>query len=228
MSLADSPPSKPGIVLLTDEHLAEFDLAPLGFALGAKLRRIILSPHVAATWLDLTQLPGTTAATDLYPAIRRLARMIDEDAKQMGLVVPVVVVIQPAPTTNDDALRAWRQLDADTDLNAGEFAVRLPFSSMLEVANAPDEKVEDFFNRVLLAEFTPHGLVEPVRPRTEQDYRRALLESSAESQTEMHRYLVRECLGPNWEEPQRIPGQLQEFAAALARSSDSADDKPRA
>jgi len=191
----------------------------LGFPSGVKLRGLRLTPHVAVVWLDVTSVPADTKVSALYPGIRRLARGVDEDTKQMGLVVPVVVVVQPAATIDDKTRREWLQADADTEANAGEFSLRMPFNSHIEVAESKDEDVEAFLTGTLISEFKPRGLDLAIEPRTEEDYRRALVESSDESRPAMHAYLLRDCLYPNWDAPEKVGEILSEMVNSLANDS---------
>jgi len=191
----------------------------LGFPREAKLVRIVLTPQVAGIWLDLGQLALTISAQDIYPAIRNIARMVDEDCKQMGLVVPVVVAIQP-PSLDETALTKWKQMDADTDLNAGEFIVRV-FNS---VANTNGNALKVEFQQIVSAEFYPKDLISPIRPRSEADYRAALLESSDESRPTMHTYLLRECIEPNWNTPEKVVPFLKELALSLSQAPNSSPE----
>lgn len=180
---------------------------------------MVLTPQVAGIWLDLSALASTVSAQDIYPAIRNIARMVDEDCKQMGLVVPVVVAIQP-PALDDSAFIKWIQMDADTDLNAGEFIVRV-FSS---VSSADDNALVAEFQQIVSAEFHPKDLIRPVRPRSDADYRAALLESSDESRPKMHTYLLRECIEPNWNTPEKVAPFLKDLALNLSQASNSSPE----
>lgn len=204
------------VVSLNDADCGSFDLTALGFPSGAKLRGLRLTSQVAAVWLDVTAIPPETKVNTLYPGIRRLARGVDEDTKQMGLVVPVVVVVQPSDSIDDKTRREWLQADADTETNAGEFSLRMPFNSQVQLVESKDENIEAFLNDTLLADFKPRGLSLAIEPRTEKDYREALRESSDESRTAMHTYLLRECLYPNWETPEKIGELLGEVSNGLA------------
>ena len=210
------PATVANVVSLNDTDCGAFDLTLLGFPQGAKLRGLRLTSQVAAVWLDVTAIPPGSKVSALYPGIRRLARGLDEDTKQMGLVVPVVVVVQPSASIDDKTRREWLQADADTETNAGEFSLRMPFNPQVEVVESKDEDVEAFLKDMLLADFKPRGLSLAIEPRTEEDYRGALLESSDESRSAMHTYLLRDCLYPNWETPEKIGELLAEISNGLA------------
>lgn len=191
----------------------------LGFPRKARLVRIILTPQVAGIWLDLRYLESTISAQDIYPAIRNIARRVDEDCKQMGLVVPVVVAIQP-PALDEATSIAWRQMDADTDLNAGEFIVRV-----FDAASSGNQNsfIAEF-QQIVSGELHPKDLIQPVRPRSDADYRAALLESSEESRPEMHTYLLRKCIEPNWNTPQKVAAFLGDLASSLSQSVNSSSE----
>jgi hypothetical protein len=213
----------PTTVTLSNKELEDFRLSGrMGFPNEATLKSIVLTHQVAGIWLDLSRLPIAVTAQALYPAVRNIARMIDEDCKQMGLVVPVVVAIQPPNALDDEARKKWAQMDADTDLNAGEFLVRLLSSQT--GGNAVDDSSNAEFQQTILGEFSPKDLIEPVRPRADADYRISLRESSSQSRTKMHTYLLRECIEPNWDSPEKIVPFLQDLAATLSRPPGSAHD----
>jgi hypothetical protein len=203
-----SPPSEPpDRVELDASALEKFELTPLGFPADAKLLQIVVTPLLAAVRLDLSSLAPHTSPADLHPAIRRLALRLDEDCKQMGLVVPVVVVPQLPDTTPEALRKTWQQIDADTDLNAGEFAVRVPSEAKL-IDRLMEELTADRFN--------PPSLNIPIRPCGDDDYRQALRESAADLRSAEHTRLLQEILYPNWTTPDRIRSQLQELATAMA------------
>lgn len=222
-------------VTLDAAALERFDLAPLGFPAGAKLHQLVVTHLLAAVWLDLSTMKGQIASEGLYPAIRRLALRIDEDCKQMGVAVPVVVVPQLPDDTPEDDRQKWRQIDADTDLNAGEFTVRLPTHTSPQTVtarkssseNPPGEAkpVERLMRELTTAEFNPLSLDIPIRPRGDSDYRQALRESSAESRPAEHTRLLQEILEPNWDTPDRLPNQLLDLVAAIANEPLQAESK---
>jgi hypothetical protein len=213
----------PTSVTLSNKELADFRLSGrMGFPNEATLRSIVLTHQVAGIWLDLSRLPTTVTAQELYSSVRNIARMIDEDCKQMGLVVPVVVAIQPPNALDEEARKKWAQMDADTDLNAGEFLVRL-LNPPTE-GNAADDSLTVEFQQTILGEFSPKELIDPVRPRADADYRIALRESSSQSRTKMHTYLLSECIEPNWDSPEKIGPFLQDLAGTLARTPGYAHD----
>lgn len=213
------PPSPTDRVTLDSATLKDFPLTQLGFPATVVLREIVVTPLLATVLLDLSTLPKEPTPADLYPAIRRLALRLDEDCKQMGLVVPVVVVPRLPDDTTADLRGAWQQIDADTDLNTGEFAVRLPARpSAATSEKAPTEQnlVEALMKNLSTDTFHPLSLVNPVRPRNDDDYREALYESSAESRSSEHTRLLLEILYPNWDTPDRARDQILELALAIA------------
>jgi hypothetical protein len=210
-------------VSLANNELANFPLyRRLGFPREATFKSIVLTPQVAGVWLDLSKVQATGSAKDIYPAVRNIARMIDEDCRQMGLVVPVVVAIQCPPALDPEMRNKWKQMDADTDLNSGEFLVRL-LSSPTDESRA-DDILSAEFRQTILGEFSPKDLINPVRPRSDTDYRKALRESSPQSRTEMHTYLLSKCIEPNWETPEKLGPMLKDLAANLAGPTDSSNE----
>lgn len=232
-SVNPSPPPTERVEL-DASALKDFALAPLGFSADAKLRQIVITPLLAAVRLDLSSQAPDTSPEDLHPAMRRLALRLDEDCKQMGIVVPVVVVPQLPDGMTETLRTTWQQIDADTDLNAGEFAVRVPTfprpkpgseKSAPEKPPGEEQLVDRLMEELTAARFHPPSLDIPIRPRGDADYRQALRDSSAESRPAEHTRLLQEILEPNWDTPDRLPNQLLDLVAAIANEPLPADSK---
>lgn len=227
----DSPASAASVVL-SGSDLPALTAAALGFRKPdsdfVTFRRVILTPQIAIVWVDLTKLPPETKPATIYPGLRQLAQTIDEDCKQMGLVVPMVLALQIPPTAN---AAQWAQLDTDTDLNAGEFAVRLPTAesenpAIVHPIAADDTTMESFLAELQCQHFEPASLSHAIRPRSEEDYRQALIQTESGHRSPMHDELLTRLVQPNWHAPEQLTAQLTEFIESF--SAPTSPEQPTA
>lgn len=208
------------VVVLSGKDLKELNRFNLGFPDDSKalIKRVILTPQVAVVWIHLGAISEATKPSSFYPALRQLARIIDEDCKQMSVVIPVVIALQ-VPTNVD--VSKWAQIDTDTDLNAGEFVVRLPTesssdSTIFQAVAADDPAMEAFIEELQCQHFEPYKLSEAIRPRNEDDYRDALLETETGHRSPLHDELLTSLIQPNWNNPKELNQRLIEYIESFS------------
>ena len=221
MQVTNSPesPFAGQSIELEGNELALLTPSALGFPTQAKIgiRKVFISTQSAVIWIKLEKQCNDLDPSDFYPAFRELALTIDEDCKQMGLVVPVVITLQLPLET--DAFK-WSQLDTDTDLNSGEFAVRLPTGATdFRVIAADDKQMEAFIATIQSQQFALGSLTDPIRPRNEDDYRDALLRADFSYRSPMHKELIAEYIQPNWKNPANLAKQLNDFVKSLGEAT---------
>jgi hypothetical protein len=179
--------------------LTSFDLVGLAIATHANIARLRLKPG--------KPLPRIQ---DAYPALRRLARQLMADYRQLGLDVPFVIAIEIPPdlTAQPDAptperLDEWRQGDANTSLNQGEFQIQLTYGTTAKSAWLDG------------ADFVPPGLDRALSEGGESDYQQAVKDGAAATTDEFTRWLLGEVIVGNWNEPSRIRSLIEDTAADL-------------
>ncbi len=206
-------------IVLEGKNLALLVPSNLGFPAHAdvRIRKILVNTHSAVIWVKFGDSCCDVEPAEFYPGLRQLALTIDEDCKQMGLVVPVVITLQ---VPSGGRALDWSQLDTDTDLNSGEFAVRLPQDTTdFRVISADDEQMEEFIATILSRQFAPGRLTQPIRPRNEEDYREVLLQTDFSYRSAMHKELITDYIQPNWKNPENLTTQLGEFVQNMGEIS---------
>lgn len=179
--------------------LTAFDLVGLDIATHATIARLRLNPG--------KPLPRIV---DAYPALRRLARRLMADYRQLGIDVPFVIAVAipsdqqaNSKVTTPELLDEWRQGDANTALNQGEFQIQLTDGTTTTSA---------WFGG---GDFAPPGLDRALAEGGENDYQQAVKDGAATTTDEFARWLLGEVIVSNWNEPSRVRSLIEDTAADL-------------
>lgn len=203
MSPAASTKTSEPRVLISATEAETFDFARFPLLAGWRLGELLLSTNLATLRLCAPDSIDGVEPTTLYPSFRDIALAFDTDLKQMGLWVPFALLIELPGNTQEAQLIQWRQLDANTDENRGQFLL------LAELATEPD-KADTRCRALHRAGPVPESLKLELHFRNDEDYRRALRDRPGKDLNAMHSTLLDHFVEPNWHDPDKILGEIRE------------------